>query len=102
MAIVGCILVGPSPRVKMPEERCSHVSEDVKVKLTPDARRYLEAAESFTDAYMSTVFGEGPYPPSLCQGIKEYFIPSSPAEAERAQARRARAKSIIDKISRPH
>ena len=91
-------LVSPEMWSTVPPDIKLHVqpiSAAAWAALSPDARRYVNAADSFTLNFVQTIFPEGPYPSCLYQSIRAYFLPGSEGAVERAQARRQRALEII-------
>lgn len=62
---------------------------------SPEERRYLNAADSFTLNFVQALFPEGPYPACLYQSLRAYFLPGPEGAIERARGRRERALEIV-------
>ena len=80
------------------DDACSHpFPPQVWDAMTPDQRKFQQLADSFTQNYILTMFGLGPYPKCLYQSVRDYFVApggASPEERERARARRSRALNL--------
>jgi len=68
--------------------------------MTPTQRRFQQLADTVTQKYIEVVFGSGPYPPCLYQGVRDYFYATGADTAElwRAEARRQYARQILTVI----
>ena len=80
------------------DDSCSHpIPPEVWGAMTLDQRKFQQVADTFTQNYILTVFGPGPYPKCLYQSVRDYFVApagASPEDRERARARRNRALSL--------
>jgi hypothetical protein len=65
--------------------------------MTPAQRKFQRLGDTLTANFIKVVFGEGPYPPCLYQSVRDYFVAvsNSPAEIERADARREHAAQLM-------
>lgn len=69
--------------------------------MTPNQRRFQQLADTFTNGFITAVFGRGPYPPCLCQAVRSYYFSSDTSQVARELARRRRddAEKILQVIA---
>ena len=98
-ALLSLALWSVTPRsLHAQDNACNHpIPPQAWDAMTPDQRKFQQVADSFTHAYIFTVFGPGPYPECLYQSVRDFFVSqagASPEERERARARRERALKL--------
>lgn len=96
---VCAMLTGRPQPIPTTQDPCNHpIPAAVWAAMTPNQRRFQQLGDSLTSNFIRVAFGEGPYPPCLYQSVRDYFVATAgatPAEDERAEARRDHAAQLM-------